>query len=115
MARMLFVLLFFSLCMGMQRMQFRSTVYRDAVVDCAPAPAVHLLPAADGRYAPVFPGWGHYHYPISTSNDSAQFYFDQGLSLYYGYHLTESLASFREAARKDSNCVMVYWGQALAM
>ena len=82
---------------------------------CAPLPATHLLPAADGRYAPVFPGWGHYHYPISTTSDSAQFYFDQGLSLYYGYHLTESLASFREAARKDSNCLMVYWGQALAM
>ena len=69
----------------------------------------------DGRYAPAFKGWGHYHYRISTTDDSAQYYFDQGLSLYYSYHLKESLASFREAAVKDSNCAMAYWGQALAM
>ena len=72
-------------------------------------------PDANGRYAPAFKGWGHYHYSISTADDSAQYYFDQGLSLYYGYHLKESLASFREAAVKDSNCAMAYWGQALAM
>jgi tetratricopeptide (TPR) repeat protein len=86
----------------------------EAFVGCGPAASLPMA-AADGRYAPVFPGWGHYHYAISTKNDSAQYYFDQGLSLYYGYHLTESLASFKEAALKDSNCVMIYWGQALAM
>ena len=87
----------------------------DAVVGCGPATMAVLQTDAAGRYAPVFPGWGHYHYAISTTIDSAQYYFDQGLSLYYGYHLTESLASFKEAALKDSNCVMTYWGQALAM
>ncbi|GGB26057.1 hypothetical protein GCM10011511_57510 [Puia dinghuensis] len=88
----------------------------EAVIDCSPSQAPgELLPDGDGRYAPVFPGWGHYHYPISTTNDSAQYYFDQGLSLYYSYHLKESLASFKEASLKDSNCAMTYWGQALAM
>jgi len=115
MARLLIVLLFLSVGVGMRHIRLRDDRPGDGVIECAPLPATHLSPAADGRYAPVFPGWGHYHYPISTSNDSSQFYFDQGLSLYYGYHLTESLASFREAARKDSNCLMVYWGQALAM
>ncbi len=88
---------------------------RTATIDCAPPGVAAISPDAEGRYAPVFPGWGHYHYPISSNNDSAQYYFDQGLSLYYGYHLTESLASFEEAALKDSGCAMVYWGQALAM
>ena len=115
MARLLIVLLFLSVGVGMRRVPLRSDLHNDGVVECAPLPATHVLPAADGRFAPVFPGWGHYHYPISTFNDSVQFYFDQGLSLYYGYHLTESLASFREAARKDSNCLMAWWGQALAM
>jgi tetratricopeptide (TPR) repeat protein len=87
----------------------------DAVVGCGPEAVAVLETDADGRYAPVFPGWGHYHYPIGTTSDSAQFYFDQGLSLYYGYHLTESLASFKEAARRDSGCLMAWWGQALAM
>ena len=82
---------------------------------CAPPGPAALSPDADGRYAPVFPGWGHYHYPVSTPDDSAQFYFDQGLSLYYSYHLTESAASFKEAEQKDSRCAMAWWGEALAM
>ena len=86
-------------------------------VSCAPpaSGARELRPGPDGRYAPVFPGWGHYHYKVSTTNDSAQFFFDQGLNLYYSYHLREAAASFREAARNDSACVMAYWGEALAM
>lgn len=89
---------------------------REQGVSCGPSTrAAELRPDSTGRYAPVFPGWGHYHYKISTTNDSAQFYFDQGLSLYYGYHLTEAAASFKEATRNDSNCVMAYWGEALAM
>jgi tetratricopeptide (TPR) repeat protein len=113
--RLLFVLLFLSPGTGVRHTNSLVDVRSDAVVDCAPAPATHLSPDADGRFAPPFPGWGHYHYPISTTKDSAQYYFDQGLNLYYGYHLTESLASFREASLKDSNCVMTWWGQALAM
>ncbi|SHN41006.1 hypothetical protein [Chitinophaga sp. CF418] len=84
-------------------------------IACAPPPHSDILPDASGRYAPVFPGWGHYHYPIPTSNDSAQFFFDQGLNMYYSYHLTEALASFKEATRHDSSSTMAYWGQALAM
>jgi tetratricopeptide (TPR) repeat protein len=89
------------------------------VLSCAPPSAgfgdIPLQPDADGRYAGLFPGCGHYHHHVTTSSDSAQIYFDQGLSLYYSYHLTEALASFKEAAREDSNCVMAWWGQALAM
>ncbi len=87
----------------------------DAAVSCGPEVALVQHADPTGRYAPVFPGWGHYHYPIATKSDSTQFYFDQGLSLYYGYHLTESLASFKEAARRDSGCLMAWWGQAMAM
>jgi tetratricopeptide (TPR) repeat protein len=88
---------------------------RVPIITCAPPGPAILLPDAAGRYAPVFPGWGHHHYSVTTSDDSAQFYFDQGLSLYYSYHLTESAASFKEAEQKDSNCAMAYWGEALAM
>lgn len=85
-------------------------------IGCAPSPGLRDIQAdGSGRYAPVFPGWGRHSYKISTSIDSAQFFFDQGLNLYYSYHLTEALASFKEAARRDSGCVMAYWGQALAM
>jgi len=87
----------------------------DPAISCAPPGPTTILPDADGRYAPPYPGWGHHHYPVSTTDDSAQYYFDQGLSLYYSFHLTESAASFKEAEQKDSRCAMTYWGEALAM
>ena len=112
--RLLFVLLF--LPVGLRHKATSGYVRGEGSIDCSPSSGgSELLPDAEGRYAPVFPGWGHYHYAISTSSDSAQYYFDQGLSLYYGYHLTEAVASFKEAALKDSGCAMAYWGQALAM
>jgi tetratricopeptide (TPR) repeat protein len=69
----------------------------------------------DGRFIPLLKGWGNHHYPISTRDDSAQVYFDQGLNFYYSYHFREAVASFRQAAVFDSACPMAYWGQALAM
>ncbi|MEO5998877.1 MAG: hypothetical protein ABIN89_19050 [Chitinophagaceae bacterium] len=68
-----------------------------------------------GKFINVLPGWGKHKYAISTKNDSTQFYFNQGLNFYYGYHFREALASFKEAARLDPACAMTYWGQALAM
>ncbi|WP_448634326.1 hypothetical protein [Pedobacter panaciterrae] len=69
----------------------------------------------NGKFMMYLPGWGHYSYKISTVSDSAQVYFDQGLTMYYSYHMKEALASFKEAARFDPNSAMAYWGQALAM
>src|SRR5450432_2743370 len=69
----------------------------------------------DGKFITVLPGWGNYAYPVSTKNDSAQFYFNQGLNMYYSYHWQEANASFKEAARFDPGSGMAYWGQALAM
>lgn len=86
----------------------------EPVLSCAPPANSPVQADADGRFAPPFPGWGHYHYGISTRDDSAQYYFDQGLSLYYSYHLAESIASFKEAEVKDSHCAMAWWGDALA-
>lgn len=81
---------------------------------CAPTPT-GITANAEGKFIPVLPGWGHHRYAISTSSDSTQFYFNQGLNFYYSYHLREALASFKEAARFDTSSAMVYWGQALAM
>ncbi len=62
----------------------------------------------------VLPGWGNYHWNISTKNDSAQFYFNQGINMYYAFHVIEAMASFKKAQQFDSNNAMIYWGQALA-
>lgn len=58
------------------------------------------------------PGWGKHTLKISNATDSAQFYFNQGLSLFYGFHISESKSSFQEAARLAPEAPMVYWGLA---
>jgi tetratricopeptide (TPR) repeat protein len=63
---------------------------------------------------PPVPGAGIYKWKISTTNDSAQFYFNQGINMYYSFHIIEAMASFKKAARFDPGCAMLYWAQALA-
>src|SRR3954452_5954823 len=84
------------------------------ILSCAPGIDDFLPDETNGKYIPLLPGGGHHSYTITTSNDSAQIYFNQGLNFYYGYQFREALASFKESARFDSTCVMAYWGQALA-
>ena len=63
---------------------------------------------------PPIPGSGTHHWEIDTQNDSAQFYFDQGINMYYSFHIIEAMASFKKAGRFDPNSAMVQWAQALA-
>ena len=87
----------------------------NSIALCGPVPALEVRAATNGKYISAMPGWGNYSYPVSTKRDSVQFYFNQGLTMYYSYHMKESLASFQEAARLEPECAMAYWGQALAM
>lgn len=88
---------------------------RSVSLSCAAPVNGELEKDESGKFISVLPGWGKHTYKISTSSDSAQFYFNQGLNLYYSYHLKQALGSFKEAARFDSSSAMAYWGQALAM
>lgn len=63
---------------------------------------------------PPMPDAGLYKWKIKTTSDSAQFYFNQGINMYYGFHIIEALASFKKAARFDGVNPMVWWAQALA-
>ena len=63
---------------------------------------------------PPFPGAGIYKWKISTKNDSAQFYFNQGINMYYSFHIIEAMASFKKAAKFDPKSGILYWAQALA-
>lgn len=83
-------------------------------VGCAPGADEYNINST-GKFIRVMPGWGTHSYTITTKSDSAQLYFNQGLTMYYSYHSREAVASFREAAKFDSTNAMVYWGQALAM
>src|SRR5438552_10465629 len=52
--------------------------------------------------------------PVTSTNDSATIYFEQGINMYYGFHIVEALASFDKAVKFDNNFAMGYWGKALA-
>ncbi|MGZ8223541.1 MAG: hypothetical protein ACXW0H_00250 [Methylobacter sp.] len=71
---------------------------------CAKAPTVKLLD-----------NLGNYHFPITTSNEQAQRYFDQGLRWAYAFNHQESILSFKQAAQSDTECAMCYWGIAYAL
>ena len=62
---------------------------------------------------PPIPGAGIYKWKISTLNDSAQFYFNQGINMYYSFHIIEAMASFKKAKRFDPECAMIFWAEAL--
>lgn len=69
----------------------------------------------DDRIAPLLEGMGDVHHPITTDDSMAQRYFDQGLVLAWGFNHAEAARSFREAARRDPECAMCYWGEALVL
>ncbi|MCX2478592.1 hypothetical protein OQY15_05785 [Pedobacter sp. MC2016-15] len=64
---------------------------------------------------PALKGWGHYKWEISSVSDSARYYFNQGISLYYAFHNLEAIASFSKATKLDPDCAMAWYGKALAM
>lgn len=78
-------------------------------IRCSPD---YIPTAADD--IPLLSGWGNYNWPVSSSSDSARMYFNQGINMYYAFHIIESRASFDKAAKFDPNCAMAWWGKALA-
>lgn len=78
-------------------------------IRCSP-----LYTPSDEEVIPRLTGWGNYSWKITTSSDSAQFYFDQGINMYYAFHIIESRASFDKATHFDPGCAMAWWGKALA-
>ncbi len=63
----------------------------------------------------LLPGIGQHHHTISTKSPDAQRFFDQGLTLVFGFNHEEATRSFRRAAELDPQSAMAYWGIALAL
>lgn len=60
-------------------------------------------------------GLGNHHHPITTKSAEAQRFFDQGLTLLYGFNHDEAARHFRQAAQLDPGAAMPHWGIALAI
>ncbi|MGB5821179.1 MAG: hypothetical protein WBG90_16965 [Saonia sp.] len=79
--------------------------------------AKYLLTDVDTtqQISPLFENLGNLHFPISTKEDRAQTFFDQGLKLTYAFNHAEAHRSFMEASRLDSKAAMTFWGQAYTL
>ena len=80
-------------------------------------PTKFLLEAVDTtqQISPLFENLGDLQFVISTKNERAQTFFNQGLRLTYAFNHAEAHRSFMEAARLAPNSAMTYWGQAFAL
>lgn len=98
-----------------------------AIVACSPTPApppanqsahdAHggAAPAAGTPRTALLGNLGSYHRAIKTANAEAQKFFDEGLTLLYGFNHEESFKSFAIASSRDPDSPMPHWGMSLAL
>ena len=80
-----------------------------------PSGAPGSLPPFMAEPMPLRPvAMGSFSRKISSSDAEAQAYFDQGFQLMYSFAKYDAIRSFREAWKRDPECAMCYWGEALA-
>ncbi|WP_420399925.1 hypothetical protein [Flagellimonas sp.] len=86
-----------------------------AFIKCTPT--TFLLDGIDStqQISPLFENLGELSYKITTQNERAQTFFNQGLRLTYAFNHAEAHRSFMEASRLDPTSAMTYWGQAYAL
>ena len=80
-----------------------------AVGTNAAQPATKLKPIT------LLPRLGDLHHPVSTTNTTAQRYFDQGLTFIFGFNHDAAIRSFKRALEFDPNLAMAHWGIGLAL
>ena len=81
--------------------------------------STHLGFAAEATGAPkpisLLPKLGDLHHAVSTTNELAQRFFDQGLTFIFGFNHDAAIRSFKRAAEYDPNLAMAHWGIGLAL
>lgn len=60
-------------------------------------------------------GLGPIHMPVTTENEEAQCFFDQGVAYLYAFNHDEAARNFAQAAKLDPNLAMAHWGIAYAV
>jgi tetratricopeptide (TPR) repeat protein len=62
----------------------------------------------------LIPNLGDLNFPVTTNSEEAKKFFNQGLTLFYGFNGEEAIRFFRKAAQLDPTMAMAYYGMALA-
>ena len=62
----------------------------------------------------LIPGMSNVDFPVTTKNEEAQNFFNQGVSALHGFWYLEAERAFRQVNKLDPDCAMAYWGMAMA-
>ena len=71
--------------------------------------------SASDKPMPLITGLAPIHYAVSSTTPKVQGYFDQGISLLYGFEYDTAYKSFKAARTLDPECAMCAWGMAMAL
>ncbi|MES2128513.1 MAG: hypothetical protein V4463_14695 [Pseudomonadota bacterium] len=83
-------------------------VFLAAFLACASIAVASTPPAG----APLLPGFGDVHRPVSTQVAVAQTWYDQGFQQAYAFDEAEAVRAFKAALKADPACAMCAWGVA---
>ena len=75
----------------------------------------HDVAAPTASNQEIDPGLGPVHHPVTTRNERAQAYFDQGMRLIFAFNHEAAIQSFKRAWELDPNLAMAQWGVAYAL
>ena len=85
-----------------------------AAAETAPFQPVPPQPALSEKPV-LYDDLGTLRFKAGTSNSMAQAWFDQGIRLAFAFNHAEAQRAFREAQKRDPNCALCFWGEALIL
>ena len=86
-----------------------------ALVSVGPATVAHPHGPSGKSAAVLFSVAGRHHHPIATTSPEAQKFFDQGMTLLFGFNHPAAARSFQRAAELDPKAAMPHWGIAVVL
>ena len=86
-----------------------------ALVSLGPATVAHPHGASGKSAAILFSVAGRHHHPIATISPGAQTFFDQGMTMLFGFNHPAAARSFQRAAELDPKAAMPHWGIAVVL
>ena len=66
------------------------------------------------QQAYLLPGPRRANFKVTTKEEQAGKFFDQGIDQLHGFWYFEAERSFRQVVKFDADCAMAYWGMAMA-
>ncbi len=69
---------------------------------------------ASGEW-PLYGNLGPHQRPLTTTSETAEAYFHEGVQFMYAFGVGSAARSFREAQEHDARCALCYWGEAWAL